>query len=148
VRLEAGVEVSGGFIPESGVGIGDGDSLPFLNGLGELEVEMIGDAEVALAVGGVERATFEADTLNGDCGVVGLDGKFCGRRKDVLEIGGDEIPLGGAGRRRSFGGDESEFKEIGSEDAEVRFADGRERERRIDGGRFVGEGNNRQSKKS
>ena len=76
LRFEARVEMSGGFGPERGIGISDGNSLPFLNGLGKLEVEMVCDAEVALAICGVERAALEADALDGNRSVVGLYRKF------------------------------------------------------------------------
>ena len=76
LRFEARVEMSGGFGPERGIGISDGNSLPFLNGLGKLEVEMVCDAEVALAICGVERTSLEADALDGNRSVVGLYRKF------------------------------------------------------------------------
>jgi hypothetical protein len=118
VRGEGGGE-DGGVGPEFVGGIGDFDRSVRLERGGELEIEIVGDAEVALFEGGVEDATFEAEGADGDGFVIGFDGELGGGRKMKFAFFVDEVPVVDWGREGVFGGDETQFQEIGREDGEL-----------------------------
>jgi hypothetical protein len=60
-------------LPERSVGIRYFHGLPILHGLGETEVKMIDQAQIALAKRSEQRTALEADRLHGDGVLICLD---------------------------------------------------------------------------
>jgi hypothetical protein len=103
-------------------GIGDFDGVVCAESRGELKVEVVGDPDVALFERGVEDAAFEADGADRNGVVAGFDGELGGGGQVKFAFVVDEVPLLYRGGVRAFGGDESEFKEVGGENGELGVA--------------------------